>query len=290
MIIDKYIKEIENLLNKGKIIQFKLLQVSFDIACIRIKLDDNDEFIVKYDIKFERLFNPIESEAKNLKYLNERLNFFPKIIKYNKTCLIIEYFKNDGIKPNNTNSDFLDSIIKIHTISNNLFGFQFNTQIGAIEQSNKYEDNWANFYSNRRLGPIFELVNIRENMGNTINKKINYLLKNIKNFIPNNPAPQLLHGDLWEGNIIFNNKKFVGFIDPGSFYGHNEMEVAYLRWFNPAFIDSNFLQKYNEHINIDKNYLNYEPIYQLYYALCNVALWDKCYIKEVERILIQSKL
>ena len=290
MIIDKYINEIESLLNKRKVIQFKLLQISFNIACIKIKLEDNDELIVKYDVKPKRIFNPIESEAKNLQYLNERLNFFPKIINFNKNCLIVEFYENDGNKPTNTNLDFLESIIKIHTISNNLFGFGFNTQIGALEQSNKYENNWANFYSNRRLGPIFELANIKENMGNFINEKINYILKNIKNFIPNNPTPQLLHGDLWEGNIIFNNKKFVGFIDPGSFFGHNEMEVAYLRWFDPPFVDSNFLQKYNEYINIDKNYLNYEPIYQLYYALCNVALWDKSYIQEVEKLLIKLKI
>ena len=43
----------------------------------------------------------------------------------------------------------------------------------------------------------------------------------------------LMHGDLWEGNILFKDYKFVSFIDPGSFYGHNEMELAYLRWFNP---------------------------------------------------------
>ena len=104
------------------------------------------------------------------------------------------------------------------------------------------ENSWANFYSNKRLGPIFELANNKENLGEFINEKINYILKNIKNFIPENPTPQLLHGDLWEGNIIFNNKNFIGFIDPGSFYGHNEMEVAYLRWFNPSFIDSEFLE------------------------------------------------
>ena len=72
-------------------------------------------------------------------------------------------------------------------------------------------------------------------------------------------------------------KNFIGFIDPGSFYGHNEMEVAYLRWFNPSFIDSNFLEKYNDYIKLEKNYLDYEIIYQLYYALCNVALWDRYY-------------
>ena len=290
MINKKHIKEIENLLNKGKIIQYELLQVSFDIACIKIKLEDNNNYIVKYDVKSHRGFNAIESESKNLQYLNKIINFFPKLVNFNKKCLIIEFFENDAIKPTSTNLDFLESIIKIHKISNNLYGFKFNTQIGALEQVNEFEKSWTNFYSNNRLRPIFELANKRENMGDFINKKINYILKNIKNFIPENPTPQLLHGDLWEGNIIFNDKNFIGFIDPGSFYGHNEMEVAYLRWFNPPFVDSNFLQKYNEHINIDKSYLNYEPIYQLYYALCNVALWDKSYIKEVESLLIKSKL
>mgnify|MGYP001170588219 CR=1 FL=1 len=289
MIEEKHIKEIENLLNKGKIIQFELLQVSFDIACLKIKIENNNKFIVKYDVKSQRDFNVIESETKNLQYLNRIFNFFPKLINFNKNCLIIEFLENDGNKPTNTNLDFLESIIKIHTISNNLFGFGFNTQIGTLEQPNEFENSWANFYANKRLNLIFELVNMNENMGDLINKKIIYILKNIKDFIPDNPTPLLLHGDLWEGNIIFNNKKFIGFIDPGSFYGHNEMEIAYLRWFKPKFIDSKFLEKYNNYIHIDKNYLNYEAIYQLYYALCNVALWDKSYIKEVKNLLKKIK-
>jgi len=290
MIEERHIKEIENLLNKGKIIQFEILQISFDIACINIELEDNNKFIVKYDLKSREGFNVIESEAKNLQYINKIFDLFPKLINFNKNFLIIEFFQNDGDKPTNTNSDFLESIIKIHNITNNLYGFEFNTQIGALEQYNEFENSWTNFYSNKRLDPIFELANKRENLGNFINKKINYILKNIKNFIPEKPTPRLLHGDLWEGNIIFNNKNFIGFIDPGSFYGHNEMEVAYLRWFNPSFIDSKFLEKYNNYIKLEKNYLDYEIIYQLYYALCNVALWDRSYIKETENLLIKLKI
>ena len=60
MIEKKHIKKIEILLNKGKIIQFELLQISFDIACIKIKLEDNNKFIVKYDVKSQRSFNAIE--------------------------------------------------------------------------------------------------------------------------------------------------------------------------------------------------------------------------------------
>ena len=55
-----------------------------------------------------------------------------KQFDFNENCLIIEFFENDGNKPSTTNLDFLESIIKIHTITNNLFGFEFNTQIGAI--------------------------------------------------------------------------------------------------------------------------------------------------------------
>ena len=76
MIEKKHIKEIENLLNKGKIIQFQLLQISFDIACIRIKLENDNIYIVKYDIKPQRGFNAIESESKNLQYLNRIISKF----------------------------------------------------------------------------------------------------------------------------------------------------------------------------------------------------------------------
>ena len=107
MILDKVIIEIEIFLNKGKIIQFELLQVSFDIACIKIKLENRNKFIVKYDVKSQRSFNPIEAEAKNLQYLNKKLNFFPKLICFNKNCLIIEFLENNESKPTNTNLDFL---------------------------------------------------------------------------------------------------------------------------------------------------------------------------------------
>ena len=132
MIEEKHIKEIENLLNRGKIIQSQLLQISFDIACIKIKLEDNNKFIVKYAVKSQEGFNAIESEAKNLQYLNKIFDFFPKLINFNKNFLIIEFFENDGNKPTDTNLDFLESIIKIHNITNNLYGFEFNTQIGAL--------------------------------------------------------------------------------------------------------------------------------------------------------------
>ena len=290
MITKQRIKEIENLLNKEKIIKFRLLQISFDIACIKFQLSNTEKYIAKFYVNKENFFNAIKSETENLLYLNKKFDFFPKLIKFNDDYLIIQYFENDNDKPHTTNSDFLESIVKIHSISNNLYGFNFNTQIGALEQINDFENSWVNFYTNKRLNPIFELANMSNNMGSFVNEKISFILKNINNFIPDHPSALLLHGDMWEGNILFKQNRFIGFIDPGSFFGHNEMEIAYLRWFNPTFIDSMFLEKYNNYIKLGKNYLDYEPIYQLYYSLCNVALWDKAFIEQTKKLLIKLKV
>ena len=40
MIIEKHIKQIENLLNKEKVIKYEVLQISFNIACLKFELEN----------------------------------------------------------------------------------------------------------------------------------------------------------------------------------------------------------------------------------------------------------
>ena len=291
MIEQSIILEIEKLLDNKKIIDSKLLSDSFGINCLKIVTSDSKEFIVKYYYKNNDEFNAIKSETDNLLFFNrQKFNQFPSIINYNDNLLIMSYINNDDDQPNQTNDDLLNSIISLHSNKSKNYGFSFDTQIGGLKQINSSSKNWLEFYRDKRLTYIFDLVNKNQPMDETINTKIDLLIKKMDNFIPNNPISSLLHGDLWEGNILFKNKKFVGFIDPGSFYGHNELEISYLRWFNPKFIDESFLDKYNDHIKIDKYYLEYEPIYQLYYSLLNVYLWDRSYIEDVRKLLEKIKI
>ena len=291
MVKNSIILEIEKLLDNKKILDYNILSDSFGINCLKIETGDKERYIVKYYYKKEERFNAIKSEADNILFLNSHnYNFFPKIINNNNIFLIMSFIDNNNDLPIKTNDDLLDAIISLHSKRSDNYGFNFDTQIGGLKQSNSNSKNWVEFYGDKRLHYIFDLINKKQPMDMAINTKIELLLKKIDNFIPNKPKPSLLHGDLWEGNILFKNKKFSGFIDPGSFYGHNELEVSYLRWFDPIFIDRNFLDRYNDHVSIDKYYKNYEPIYQLYYSLLNVYLWDRSYIENVRGLLDKIKI
>ena len=262
----------------------QILSEAFNMRCEKFTLNNNHVFIAKYYTKQNTEFNSIISETNSLIYLLKKFpTVFPSIKYYSENLLIIDFIKHNNVKNKNYQKILANHILKIHFVKNDKYGFNFDTQIGGLKQPNKYDSNWINFFRDKRLNMIFEKINKINPMPNLINQKIEKLIKNLENYLPKNPRKSLLHGDLWRGNILFHNGNLAGLIDPGIYFGHNELEISYLTWFK--FIDGEFLDFYSNIINIDKNFSTYEPIYQLYFSLLNVHLWSKEYIKNTEFLL-----
>ncbi|PPR46032.1 MAG: hypothetical protein CFH18_00486 [Alphaproteobacteria bacterium MarineAlpha5_Bin8] len=282
---DNILSKIDILRDK-KILDRNILSQSFSMICEKILFEDNNTYIFKYYSKKNSNYNAIISEGKSLKYLYLKFpNFFPKVIFLNNEVLVMSFIKHNNIKGDNYEKKLADILVQIHSIKNSNFGFDFDTPIGGLKQPSKYLDNWTKFYAENRLNMIYELINKNESMPGDINRGIENIIKNIQNLIPKNPEPSLIHGDLWEGNILFNDGKLKGLIDPGIHFAHNEMELAYLTWFK--YVSDDFLNYYSEKIKIDKQYKEYEEIYQLYYCLLNVFLWSREYIKNTRDLVLK---
>ena len=73
----------------------------------------------------------------------------------------MSFIDNNDDQPNQTNDDFLNAIISIHSKDSSNYGFNFDTQIGGLKQINSLSKNWKEFYIDKRLYYIFDLVNIQ---------------------------------------------------------------------------------------------------------------------------------
>ena len=269
--------QITKFVSKNKIIERSILSQAFNINCEKITLDNNKSLVAKYYITENTKFNSIESETKSLIYLLKKFpHIFPSVKYYTEDLLIMDYIEHNNNIDKNYQHLLSKEILKIHSINNKNYGFEFDSQIGGLKQNNTYNSNWINFFGEQRLNMIFELINKTDSMPKDTNKLLEKLLRNLEERIPKNPKPSLLHGDLWGGNILFHNNKFAGFIDPGIYFGHNELELAYLTWFK--YVDDTFLNIYSDTISLHDDYLEYEPIYQIYFSLLNVFLWNRDYI------------
>ena len=276
--------QINNFINNNNIVNRKILSDAFNMRCEKITLNNGEIFVAKYYIQADKNFNSILSETHSLIYLTKKFpKLFPSIKFYSENLLIIDFIKHNNIKNNDYQEKLAIKIAGIHKINNDKYGFSFDSQIGGLKQSNDFDSNWINFFREKRLNMIFEKINKTNPMPGHINKKIEKLLINLDNYLPKYPRASLLHGDLWSGNILYHNGELVGLIDPGIYFGHNELEIAYLTWFK--YINNNFLDKYSNIIKIDKYFLRYEPIYQLYFSLLNVQLWSREYIADTNILL-----
>lgn len=95
-------------------------------------------------------------------------------------------------------------------------------------------------------------------------------------------APTLVHGDVWEGNLIVRSEagrwRLVGLLDPGSEYAEVESELAYLEVFDHR-RDALFAA-YTARRPLRLGYERRRPFYWLHTALVHVGLFGEAFFRE----------
>lgn len=161
--------------------------------------------------------------------------------------------------------------------SNGKFGFEIDTMCGTTRQDNTWEDDWATFYSKRRLGVLLAKCSDGEikSLGKKVQEQVTPRLLNV------DIQPSLIHGDLWSGNAGWDtDTDQPSIFDSSASYSHNEMELSIMRMFGG--FDSEFMDAYHEMFpRLEPLYNERSELYQIYHYLNHFVLFGGGYKSSV---------
>lgn len=225
----------------------------------------------------------LTTEAMMLKYLKKNHLNVPEIIKLEKHKLYTEFHENNGQINRKIEEEIAINLSSLHNISSDFYGFEKDTIIGPYQQFNKRYTSWIDFFTEQRILNFAILAFEEGIMPLEYLRRIEKFIVGVRKFLYEPEKSSLLHGDIWKGNIIVSNGK-VYYIDPSIYFGHNEIELAFILMFNT--LGDHFFNKYNEIKPIQEGFFEERaPIYNLYPYLVHVRSFGDSYLSGTDKLL-----
>ena len=246
------------------------------------------DYIVKHSDQVEKL----SVEAKMLNDLHDVQIRVPEVILSKDSYLVMEYIESVSKDRASQERDAAKLISTLHSMSNEsrMYGYYYDTTIGPFPQKNEQTQyNWTLFLGQMRIMPLAKLCYDEGKISKQMMEQLEGLCRDLyKRIDMSTIYPSLLHGDVWSGNILFDNQGAC-LIDPAIYYGDKEMELAFILLFN-TFAETFFHTYQETHALSSDFYENKVPIYQIYPLLVHVALYGSSYRTQLEQLLKRLKV
>ena len=197
----------------------------------------------------------------------------PEVLAVDDRVLVMRRVDGEA-SPGRAWADIGLSLSRLHAATGASYGWTTDYAFGPVEIVNRASDDWPAFWAEQRL-----LV-FTPHMASGLAPRIERLCADLANRLPPRPAPALLHGDLWGGNLLTRDSRLTAFIDPACYHGHGEVDIAMLNLFDrppPAF--------YEAYGGLDAGHEARRPIYMLWPALVHLRLFGASYAGLVDDLL-----
>lgn len=172
----------------------------------------------------------------------------------------------------------------LHGVQGRACGLDRATLIGGLHQPNPWTESWVAFFRDQRLLHMAAEARREGVMPPALLKRIEAFAAGLDQFLEEPPVPALLHGDVWTTNVLAAGGRITGFIDPAVYYGHPEIELAFITLFStfgPAFFDA-----YEGIRGIRPGFFEERrDIYNLYPLLVHARLFGPGYLGGVENTI-----
>ncbi len=144
------------------------------------------------------------------------------------------------------------TLARIHSVKGEHCGFDTHNYWGSLYQDNTPHHRWLDFYRECRLAPRLKAAVDSGRLPLDVAGRVERLSEGLagpSSDLAGPPViPSLLHGDAHHNNFI-STAEGPYLIDPAVYYGHPEMDLAYIDFFAP--VPPAFFAGYREIAPID---------------------------------------
>jgi len=245
-----------------------------------------------YILKTSEPSDMLQIEANMLKDINKYKIAVPKVYDVSQTHLLMEYIETKKQAKCTQEIEAAKILSALHSVTNDsrMYGYYYDTTIGPFSQKNEQTQyNWTLFLGQMRILPMAKICYDKGQISKKVLGRLEGLCSDLyKRIDMASITPSLLHGDLWSGNILFNING-ASLIDPASYYGDKEMDLAFILMFDT--FGETFFESYSEVHTLSEDFHKVKvPIYQIYPLLVHIALYGGSYVGELERVLQRLKI
>ncbi|MEM6453269.1 MAG: fructosamine kinase family protein [Cyanobacteria bacterium P01_D01_bin.105] len=203
-----------------------------------------------------------------------------------KAYIVMEYLPLGGNGAGTNGSAWQqmgEKLAAMHQVTSTQgFGWHRDNTIGSTPQQNKWTEGWVEFWRDRRLGPQFELAHDNGGRFSRRDELMNAIPRLLRGHAP---KPALLHGDLWSGNAAVTTDNEPIILDPATYYGDPEADLAMTELFGR--FPASFYEAYNRVIPIDSGYAQRKTLYNLYHIINHFNLFGGGYQSQANRMIDQ---
>ena len=244
----------------------------------RVSLADGREVFVKRNASTPP--DMFEAEAHGLEWLRVGPLRIPRVLAIGRTFLALEL-----LQPAPRTKGFEETLgrglAELHRRHPDAFGLERDNYIGRLPQSNATKADWPTFYREERLLPQIE----RARLSGDLRARFDRLFAKLPDLVGPAEPPARLHGDLWGGNLHVDENGAPCLIDPATYGGHREIDLAMMRLFGG--FGARVFAAYEEAHPLPPGAADRVALYQLYPLLVHVNLFGGGYLGAVERALDQ---
>ncbi|QDC10724.1 fructosamine kinase family protein [Oceanicola sp. D3] len=214
-----------------------------------------------------------EAEARMLAELARARAPVPEVLAVCYRALVLGHVAGSGGLGAEGWGDLGQALRQVHDCKAAGNGWPEPYAFASLVIDNTPEPTWPAFWAKRRL------LAHSQQLPPALAARLCNLAVELPEHLPGQ-ATSLLHGDLWAGNILARNGRLAALIDPASYYGDGEVDIAMLHLFStpgPAFAEG--------YGPLPSGATTRRAIYQLWPAIVHARLFGAGYNGLIDRLL-----